>query len=136
MHAASETCTAAKQCKMTHETSHMSQQQCLSALERHDMQADLGVSQTGSVAAMATTTRASWAHPNSAPASSTLPIQGSTGNPARALPTRDVSLPTATDHKSITGNHTAQCLRKEAYKHCTLMTSHQTSHGAQAVMLQ
>ena len=54
---------------------------------------NLGVSQTGSVAAMATTMRASRAHPSSAPASSTLPIQGSTGNPARVLPTTEVSLP-------------------------------------------
>ena len=61
--------------------------------ERQRQKADLGVSQMGSVAAMATTTRASLAHPKSAPASSTLPIQGSTGNPARAVPTTGVSFP-------------------------------------------
>lgn len=54
---------------------------------------DLGVSHTGSVAAIATTMRASWLHPSSAPAKRTLPIQGSTGNPARALPTGSVNLP-------------------------------------------
>ena len=56
----------------------------------------LGVSHTGSVAAIATTMRASWLHPSSAPANRTLPIQGSTGNPARALPTGSVKFPACT----------------------------------------
>ena len=57
----------------------------------------LGLIQTESVAAMATMMRASWAHPSWAPASSTFPIQGSTGSPAKALPTGSVSLPVQTN---------------------------------------